>query len=94
MYSVRRFSTLEEREYNIVSDLYHSGFGRTSKKVIGKARRNLGSKIERLAINNDAKIYKLNDLNKSLTVPAPPRMTRKLVREANSRNSIVMGEFK
>lgn len=96
MYSVRRFSTtlsLEEREYNIASDLYHSGLGRTSKKIIGRVRRNLGAGVERLAINNDAKMYDLNELNKILTVPAPPRMTRRLVREASSRNSIVMGNI-
>jgi hypothetical protein len=96
MYSVRRFSTtlsLEEREYNIASDLYHSGLGRASKKVIGRIRRDLGAKIERSIINKSSKISEYNELDRILKVPAPPRMTRKLSREANVRNSRVMGNI-
>lgn len=91
MYSVRRFSTLEEREYNIVGDLYHSGLGRTSKKVIGKVRRGIGSRIEK-SISND--IRKLdNSINKEDSYTKRdyyPRVKDNLSKEAKLRNSKVV----
>lgn len=93
MYSVRRFSTtlsLEEREYNIVSDLYRSGLGRTSKKVIGRIRRDLGAKIERSISNNFNEFNKSSKLADKLEVyPRPKGLVRKLSREANKRNTRV-----
>lgn len=49
MYKVKRFSAdsyySDERQYNVVSDIYHSGLGRTWKKNIGRVRRNIGNKL-------------------------------------------------
>ena len=91
MYSVRRFSTtsyIEEREYNIVSDLYHSGLGRTSKKVIGKVRRGLGAKIEKSIINDRNKLVSLS--NRKNEVITNDKVMNNLVNEANKRNTSVL----
>lgn len=45
---------LKEKEFGVVSDLIHSGLPRTYKKYVGRARRDLGNKIEN-SIERDTK---------------------------------------
>lgn len=68
---------LEQREYNIISDLYHSGIKRTYKKNVGRIRRSIGNKLtdsatkQREKANRSAKVVenleKLVKENKGLT---------------------------
>ena len=46
----------EQREFGVVSDLSHSGIGRTYKKYVGRARRSLGNVLGR-NISRDAEKY-------------------------------------
>ena len=45
---------LEQREFNILGDIYRSGFKRTGKKYIGKARRSIGDKLAQMERNQKA----------------------------------------
>lgn len=94
MYSVRRFSTtlsLEERDYNIVSDLYRSGLGRTSKKIIGRTRRSLGNSIEKSITSDIRKLKNAESIADSNTSRSYyPKVKENLSREAKKRNSEIV----
>lgn len=43
----RKLYLEEQREYGLLSDITHSGIGRTYKKYIGRARRSIANKLEK-----------------------------------------------
>lgn len=49
----------EQREYNIISDLYHSGIKRTYKKNVGRIRRKVGDKLNKLKEETKSKYYEV-----------------------------------
>ena len=51
----------EQKEFGIVSDIYHSGLGRTYKKYVGRARRNLAKKLEDDIIEANEKMSAINN---------------------------------
>ena len=90
------YSQLEQREYNIISDIYHSGIKRTKKKYIGRIRRSAGDKITKKLRNNrtkharsDRKFEDIYENKKSDKV-----LGRKLAREANKRGIRIFDEDK
>ena len=78
---------LEQREFNILGDIYRSGFKRTGKKYIGKSRRSIGDKLAQMGRNQKAanikarrKLMEMDQVaesNKDLGI--------KLAKEANKR---------
>ena len=67
---------LKEKEFGIVSDLYHSGLNRTYKKYVGRARRSLGNKLGK-SIEKDTK-----ELEKVINTP------RKLIINSNAGETL------
>lgn len=57
-YSIKRFSTLDERYFGIISDISHSGIKRTYRKCVGRARKKLADGVLKKA----EKHAKLQDL--------------------------------
>lgn len=43
---------LEERRYNIISDLYHSGLKRTYKKNVGRLRSNIADSLSKKSLEH------------------------------------------
>lgn len=56
----------EQREYNIISDLYHSGIKKTYKKSVGRVRRGIGNKLTDSAIKQREKANKSAKIVKNL----------------------------
>ena len=85
------YSEPEQREYNIISDLYHSGAKRTYKKHVGKIRRKLGDKLTELYDKKtDKHRLRLDESHEAdKLVPKNPELVDKLEKEASKRNITV-----
>ena len=85
----------EQREYNIISDLYYSGRKRTTKKYIGRVRRSIGDKLSKSFRNVGASEHKAERLARDLKKVDPARGNKKLsahlLKEANDNNILVKG---
>ena len=85
-----------QREYNIASEIYHSGFKRAGKKYIGRARRSIADKLIKLQRGETLKQYKafkeLNNIKKS--AESDKVLGRKLAKEANKRGIRVFDKDK
>lgn len=81
------YSEPEQREYNIISDLYHSGAKRTYKKHVGKIKKKIETKLIKSARNQRSKAdedaKKVLELEKSL--PENEELSSKLKEEASKR---------
>lgn len=51
------YEELDQKEFGIVSDLYHSTPKKVYKKYVGRARSKVAKGIERLIDENNKKIY-------------------------------------
>lgn len=77
----------EQKEFNIISDIYHSGIKRAYKKHVGKTRRFLGNKlinsakVQRSKADRDSKI--VSNLEK--LVRDNETLSKKLRNEASKR---------
>lgn len=78
---------LEQREFNILGDIYRSGFKRTGKKYIGKARRSIGDKLAQMERNQKAANIKAGRKLKEMDQVAESNkdLGIKLAKEANKR---------
>ena len=87
---------LEQREYNIASEIYHSGFKRAGKKYIGRARRNIADRLIKIQRNQIAKNRKasrgVSELDKNSI--SDKTLGRKLAKEANKRGIRVFDKDK
>ena len=84
------YSEIEQKEFNVISDIYHSGLKRTYKKQVGKIRRNIGDKLAQKYRDIGAKGSKLGRKTEKLKKEDPLRGNReiaeKLVKEAKDNN--------
>ena len=81
---------LDQKEFNIIGDIYRSGLNRTSKKYLGKARVKLAKRLSKSAIDDlrrgKASSYKFNELIDSKS----PEILGKLREEATKNNLVVV----
>lgn len=77
----------EQKEFNIVSDIYHSGIKRAYKKNVGKTRKSIGNYFDKLYKNKINKqrlrIKESEELGRK--VKDNPELLNKLEKEAKSR---------
>lgn len=99
MYKVKRFSQLsvDERQFNLASDLYHSGVKRTWKKYVGRGRKGLARKIDdHLAAvekkSRDARAKQLDIAN--LKTVGDPNLRAKALLEAEANGAKVITSSK
>ena len=78
---------LEQKEFNIASEIYHSGFKRVGKKYIGRARRAASDKLVKMQRNQIAGNIKANRKMDELAKQTASNkvLGRKLAKEANKR---------
>lgn len=85
----------EQREYNIIEDLYHSGGKRTVKKYVGRVRRGIGNKLSQSFrdVGADLKIKgrKTNELKEIDPARGNKKLSNYLLKEANDENIFVRG---
>lgn len=81
----RQYYRSEQREYSVISELYHSGGKRVYKKYVGRARKKLAQKMSDIAdkqkINVILASRKLGDI-KEITPENKP-LGRHIAKEAN-----------
>lgn len=88
--NVRYFSCDEQREFNALSDIYHSGIKRTFQKYAGRARRNVAGKIQN-SIQKDIEGTQ-NAVNTFMNSQAAtiPNVEKGLIKDARNLNARTM----
>lgn len=66
---------LRQKNYNVLSDLYHSGVRRTYKKTVGRARRKAAQKLSQSALND------IKEYNRLVNTVQTPVINNQKVRE-------------
>lgn len=82
--------SLEQREYNVLSELYHSGGKRVYKKYVGKLRRALGNRIQKsvdkASLAHDDSVKNLNNVLYEKSKTYNPKLGKKLIAEGKRNN--------
>ena len=78
----------EQKEFNIISDIYHSGIKRAYKKHVGKARRNIADKMGGLIRDQYKKNYDSTRrvIKSEINTPENKNLGNKLKEYADNKN--------
>lgn len=83
-----------EKEYSLVSDLYHSGIKRTKKKYIGRARVKVANALQKSIEKDNDKIMKINDIMKNSNKTRRQEINDGLLKKINELDTaLVDSEF-
>lgn len=80
----RKHVVSTEKDYSLISDLYHSGVKRTGQKYIGKARVKIANALQKSIDKDRAKIRKADEIIINAH-SAKPEITNKLIRSGKEK---------